>query len=57
MDKPVWILLPHLSDWRWMQDIDTTPWYPSARLLRQPSKGDWQLVVQAVVSSLREFRS
>jgi hypothetical protein len=57
MDKPVWILLPHLSDWRWIQDIDTTPWYPSARLLRQPSKGDWQLVVQAVVSSLREFRS
>jgi tetratricopeptide (TPR) repeat protein len=57
MGKPVWILLPHLSDWRWMQDIETTPWYPSARLFRQPSKGDWQPVVQAVISSLREFGS
>jgi tetratricopeptide (TPR) repeat protein len=57
MGKPVWILLPHLSDWRWMQDIETTPWYPSARLFRQPSRGDWQPVIPAVISSLREFRS
>ena len=35
MGKPVWILLPHLSDWRWMQQIETTPWYPAARLFRQ----------------------
>jgi tetratricopeptide (TPR) repeat protein len=56
LGKPVWILLPHLSDWRWMQSVETTPWYPSARLLRQPSKGDWQPVIQAAISSLREFR-
>ena len=35
MGKPVWILLPHLSDWRWMQQTETTPWYPTARLFRQ----------------------
>jgi tetratricopeptide (TPR) repeat protein len=56
MGKPVWILLPHLSDWRWMQDIAGTPWYPTARLLRQPSGGNWQPVIEAVVSSLRDFR-
>jgi ADP-heptose:LPS heptosyltransferase len=33
MGKPVWILLPHLSDWRWMQQIETTPWYPTAKTL------------------------
>jgi Glycosyltransferase family 9 (heptosyltransferase) len=57
MGKPAWILLAHLSDWRWMQDIDTTPWYPTACLFRQPSKRDWQPVMQDVISSLREFRS
>jgi ADP-heptose:LPS heptosyltransferase len=35
MGKPVWILLPHLSDWRWMQQRETTPWYPTARLIRR----------------------
>ena len=48
MDKPVWILLPHLSDWRWMQEIETTPWYPSARLFRQRAIGDWEGVMERV---------
>jgi tetratricopeptide (TPR) repeat protein len=39
MGKPVWILLPHLADWRWMQQIETTPWYPTARLFRQRTPG------------------
>ncbi len=42
MAKPVWILLPHLADWRWMQQTETTPWYPTARLFRQSSPGDWR---------------
>jgi tetratricopeptide (TPR) repeat protein len=53
MGKPVWILLPHLSDWRWMQHIETTPWYPTARLLRQSSPGDWPGLIQRVISELR----
>jgi tetratricopeptide (TPR) repeat protein len=48
MDKPVWILLPHLADWRWMQERETTPWYPSARLFRQRAPGDWAEVIQRV---------
>jgi hypothetical protein len=52
MDKPVWILLPHLSDWRWMQHDETTPWYPSARLLRQRSPGDWAEVITRVARNL-----
>jgi tetratricopeptide (TPR) repeat protein len=52
MGKPVWILLPHLGDWRWMQRVETTPWYPSARLFRQPSPGDWAAVVKRVTLEL-----
>jgi tetratricopeptide (TPR) repeat protein len=52
MGKPVWIMLPHLGDWRWMQNRETTPWYPTARLFRQPAPGDWTAVLNRVVSQL-----
>jgi tetratricopeptide (TPR) repeat protein len=59
MAKPVWILLPHLADWRWMQQIETTPWYPTARLFRQRAPGDWAGVLKRVIGqliALRELR-
>ena len=56
MGKPVWILLPQLADWRWMQDMETTPWYPTARLVRQTSPGDWAGVVERTSRDLAEFR-
>lgn len=56
MGKPVWILLPHLSDWRWMQDRLTTPWYPTARLFRQPSPGDWPTLLDRVIAELSALR-
>jgi hypothetical protein len=52
MGKPVWILLPHLGDWRWMQQRETTPWYPTARLIRQRTPGDWAGLVERVVGEL-----
>jgi len=52
MGKPVWILLPRLADWRWMEDLETTPWYPTARLFRQSSAGDWPGVLTRVVAAL-----
>jgi hypothetical protein len=55
MAKPVWILLPHLSDWRWMQEVETTPWYPTARLFRQTSRGDWAGVVNGVAAELESW--
>ncbi len=50
--KPVWILLPHLADWRWMQDRETTPWYPTARLFRQRAPGDWPELLKRVAKAL-----
>jgi tetratricopeptide (TPR) repeat protein len=48
LGKPVWILLPHIPDWRWMLGRADSPWYPSARLFRQPSRGDWSGVIEEV---------
>ena len=56
MGKPVWILLPHHADWRWMLKIETTPWYPTARLLRQSSKGDWAGLMERAIGELESFR-
>jgi tetratricopeptide (TPR) repeat protein len=57
MGKPVWILLPHLGDWRWMQERETTPWYPTARLLRQKAPGNWAGVLVRAIGELSEFGS
>ncbi len=45
LGKPVWILLPYIADWRWLNDRSDSPWYPSARLFRQPGIGDWPSVI------------
>jgi len=56
MAKPVWILLPHVSDWRWMQRIETTPWYPTARLYRQRDRGNWPELLERVIGELAAFQ-
>jgi len=48
LGKPVWVLLPLCPDWRWLLDRDDSPWYPTARLFRQPDIGDWESVVGRV---------
>ncbi len=57
MGKPVWILLPFLPDWRWMVDREESPWYPTARLFRQTTRGDWADVVARVGEALAEWAS
>jgi tetratricopeptide (TPR) repeat protein len=48
LGKPLWLLLPWQSDWRWMQDRLTTPWYPAARLFRQSSPNNWPELIHRV---------
>ncbi len=45
---PVWVLLPHVPDWRWMLDRSDTPWYPTMSLIRQRQHGDWAAPLQQV---------
>ncbi|MGD0987415.1 MAG: tetratricopeptide repeat-containing glycosyltransferase family protein [Candidatus Sulfotelmatobacter sp.] len=49
---PTCVLLPFASDWRWLQGREDSPWYPTLRLFRQPSCGDWQSVVRRVCGDL-----
>ena len=55
MGKPVWILLPHAVDFRWMYGRDDSPWYPTARLFRQPAPGNWDDVIARVARALYAF--
>ena len=53
MGKETWVLLPALDvDWRWMLDRADSPWYPTARLFRQPTPDDWDSVIARIVSAL-----
>jgi len=52
--KPVWLLLPQRADWRWLEDREDSPWYPSLRLYRQRDAGDWSPVFQRVTRDLRQ---
>jgi len=55
LGRPVWIMLPFVPDWRWGLASETTPWYPQARLFRQPALGQWTDVVAAVGDALAHF--
>jgi ADP-heptose:LPS heptosyltransferase len=52
MGKPVWIMLSRPADFRWMEERSDTPWYPTARLFRQPCRGDWASVIARVADEL-----
>jgi Flp pilus assembly protein TadD len=52
MGLPAWVLLPHTADWRWMVNRADSPWYPSLRLFRQTTPGDWRSVLAQVRTSL-----
>jgi tetratricopeptide (TPR) repeat protein len=56
MGKRVWIMLPFVPDWRWMLDREDSLWYPTAKLFRQTSRGDWKDVIQRVAAELQNER-
>ena len=53
LGKPVWILLPHSPDWRWLRERSDSPWYPTARLFRQMIAGQWDSVLDQVTRELQ----
>jgi tetratricopeptide (TPR) repeat protein len=52
LGRPVWVLLPFSPDFRWLLERDDSPWYPTARLFRQPRVGDWDSVLERVRRAL-----
>ncbi len=55
MCKPCWILLPHVYNWRWHNDLSKSDWYDSVKLFRQPINGDWDSVFDEVEKELRNY--
>ncbi len=55
LGKPVWTLLPFVPDWRWFLDREDSPWYPTMRLFRQPSLGDWESVIHRITHQLHKM--
>lgn len=55
LNKPVWILLPYNPDFRWMDQVSNSLWYPSAKLFRKKDKNDWGQTLEEVNSALKDF--
>jgi len=53
MNKPVWTLISHYADWRWLGAESTTRWYKNMRLFRQSKVHDWRELLQRVAVELR----
>lgn len=52
LGKPVWVMTPKVAAWRYLNEGETMPWYPSARLFRQPESGDWASVIESIRQQL-----
>jgi hypothetical protein len=49
LGRPVWVMLNQYAVcWRWLLDRDSSPWYSTARLFRQPKMGDWGSVTDKI---------
>jgi tetratricopeptide (TPR) repeat protein len=55
LGRPVWVMLPFAPDWRWTLSGGHSPWYPQARLFRQPTLGDWGSVIATLRVELARF--
>jgi hypothetical protein len=49
---PVWLALPFAADWRWLIGRTDSPWYPTMRLFRQTTAGDWDTVFGELAAEL-----
>lgn len=55
LGKPVWVMTPKVAAWRYLNEGETMPWYPSARLFRQTESGDWTSVIAKIQEQLHEL--
>lgn len=53
--RPVWIVLPAVAEWRWLENRSDSPWYPTARLFRQSVFGDWASVIADIRRALHSI--
>ena len=54
LGRPIWLLLPHVAEWRWLMARDDSPWYPTMRLFRQHTRGDWTEAIGRMAADLKD---
>ncbi len=54
LGHPIWMLNRADTDWRWLLDRADSPWYPTMKIFRQPTPGDWTTVIENVTKKLRK---
>lgn len=52
---PTWVAVPYVGDWRWLERGADCPWYPSVKVHRQRSRGDWTSVFDEMAKPLRKL--
>jgi ADP-heptose:LPS heptosyltransferase len=57
LGQRVWVLAPAYPEWRYLLYGNTMPWYPSARLFRQPQPGDWASVMRDIYAALDDLQA
>jgi hypothetical protein len=55
LGKPVWVLNRYDSCWRWLIDRNDSPWYPTLKLYRQESYGNWDGVIIEICNDLSNY--
>jgi tetratricopeptide (TPR) repeat protein len=55
LGQPVWVLVPAIAEWRYLDHGETLPWYPSARLFRQAAPGDWGGIIAKVAAECGRY--
>ncbi len=51
---PTWVALTTVPDWRWLLEREDSPWYPTMRLFRQRTFGDWGEVFGRIAKELAQ---
>jgi tetratricopeptide (TPR) repeat protein len=58
LGRPTWIMIQRFAtDWRWLLDRNSSPWYSTARIFRQPDYDDWDSVTKKIAEYLSWFKA
>jgi hypothetical protein len=53
LGRPGLVMLPAVDcDWRWLDEGDASPWYPTLHLFRQSAPRDWQGIARLIAAAL-----
>ena len=54
LGRNVWLAKSFVSEWRWVaDDREENPWYPTMRMFRQPTLGDWGSVFERMAKEIK----